>query len=92
MIQKFTENDNKPELMGKVVIINPVRLRRKKKKKKKRPPISYFTNIYNRIITKHDTSLPHPRKGSWVYFVLFFFYSSDMLLNNPHRVDTLTTL
>lgn len=47
IIQKFTENDKKPELMGKVVIINPISLRRKK-----RPPISYFTNIYKLIITK----------------------------------------
>lgn len=46
MIQKFTENDKKPELMGKVVIINPISLR------KKRPLIYYFTNIYNLIITK----------------------------------------
>lgn len=80
MVQKFTENDTKPELMGKVVIINPKSLRRKK-----RPQISYFTNIYN-LISKHDTASTREKETGQI------LYSSDMLLNNPHRVETLTTL
>lgn len=67
MVQKFTENDKKPELMGKVVIINPVSLRRKKKKKDHRFPIlQIFTTL---LLPKNVTSLPHPRKGNWVYSI-----------------------
>lgn len=82
MIQKFTENDTKPESMGE-----SSHNKSHKPEEKKTTDLLFYKHLQPYYYQKHDTSLPTLQKETGD-----LFYSSDMLLNNPHRVETLTML